>query len=163
GVPTVNILDAVRDPAIFGSHFREPKTWRAWRAFLCTLFGLPLSEPLREVFTACTGRTTPLPDGYNEAWLGCGSRSGKSLGLALIAVYLAAFHDWRRYLTAGERATVMVIASDRKQSRVILGYIRGLLQSVPMLAGTIEAETAESLTLSNKVVIEVHTASFKST
>jgi hypothetical protein len=57
----------------------------------------------------------------------------------------------------------MIIASDRRQAKVIFGYVRGLLQSVPMLAQTIEAETAESITLSNRCVIEIRTASWKST
>jgi len=45
---------------------------------------------------------------------------------------------------------------------VILRYVLGLLKSVPMLAQLIEAETRESITLRNRVVIEVHTASFRS-
>ena len=80
--------------------------------------------------------------------------------LALIAVFLACFHEWRRHLTPGERGTVMIVAADRKQARVILRYIRGLLTGVPMLARLIERETAESFDLNNSISIEVGTASF---
>ena len=38
------------------------------------------------------------------------------------------------YLAPGERATIMVIATDRRQARVIFRYIRALLTMVPMLA-----------------------------
>jgi hypothetical protein len=39
--------------------------------------------------------------------------------LALIAVFMTCFHDWRPYLGPGERGTVLVIAADRKQARGI--------------------------------------------
>jgi hypothetical protein len=42
-----------------------------------------------------------------------GRRGGKSLILSAIAVYLAAFVNWRKYLVGGERATIVVIAADR--------------------------------------------------
>ena len=81
---------------------------------------------------------------------------------ALVAVYLACFRDYRGMLAPGEVATVMLIASDRKQARVVMRYITGLLDSVPMLRQLVAHRTAESVTLSNRVVIEVHTASFRS-
>src|SRR4029078_2872073 len=99
----------------------------------------------------------------SEAWLICGRRAGKSFVLALCAVFLACFHDFRQYLALGERGTVLIVATDRKQARTILRYIRGLLTNVPMLARMIERETAEGFDLSNSVTIEVGTASFKST
>ncbi len=75
-----------------------------------------------------------------EAWLVCGRRAGKSFVLALVAVFLAGFKDWRPYLGPGERGTVMIIAADRKQARVIMRYVKGLLDTVSMLAQLIEAE-----------------------
>jgi hypothetical protein len=83
--------------------------------------------------------------------------------LATVAVFLAAFRDWRPFLGPGERGTIMIIAADRRQARVCMRYIIGLLRSVPMLAQLIESETRESISLRNRVVIEVHTASFRST
>jgi hypothetical protein len=149
------------DLQVFGTAFRDQRTWRAWEAFLAALFGLSMTPAQRQLFNECTGGRAPPQGGTNEAWLVCGRRSGKSFTLSLIAVYLACFRDWRPYLTAGERGTIMIIASDRKQARTIMSYIKGLLQSVDMLAATIEGETAESISLTNKVTIEIHTASFK--
>ena len=83
--------------------------------------------------------------------------------LACIAVWLAAFKDWRPFLGPGEIGTIMIIAADRKQSRVIMRYCCGLLKSVPMLRQLIDGETQESIQLRNRVCIEVHTASFRST
>jgi Terminase large subunit, T4likevirus-type, N-terminal len=132
-----------------------------WRAFLATLFGLPLGNEEQLKFRQCTGRDEPPQSGSNEAWLVCGRRAGKSFTLALIAVFLAAFRDWRPHLGPGEVATVVVIAADRKQARVIMRYCQGLLRSSPMLARIIEGERVETINLANRVALEIHTASFK--
>ena len=55
----------------------------------------------------------------------------------------------------------MILATDRKQSRTILRYIRALLTQIPMLARMVERETAEGFDLTNRIAIEVGTASFK--
>ena len=57
----------------------------------------------------------------------------------------------------------MVIATDRKQARVIFRYICALLTRVPLLARMIERKTVEAFDLSNSVSIEVQTASYRST
>ena len=57
----------------------------------------------------------------------------------------------------------MVSAGDRQQARVVFRYVRGLLESVPMLAAKIERQTSEAIHLSNRVSIEVHTASYRTT
>jgi hypothetical protein len=159
----MNIVTAMADPAVFGPQFRDPATWAAWRAFLCALFALPMTADELELYRRCTGRVRAPAVAFVEAWLVCGRRAGKSFMLALTAVFLASFKDWRSYLGPGERATVMIIAADRRQARVILRYVLGLLRNVPMLARTIERERAESIDLTNRVSIEIHTASFKTT
>jgi hypothetical protein len=71
--------------------------------------------------------------------------------------------QWRPYLAPGERGTVLVLAADRKQARVIMRYVRGLLTRVPMLARKVVRETAESFDLDNATTIEVATASYRTT
>jgi hypothetical protein len=126
------------DANLFASWFRDPVSWAAWRAFLKSLFALPMNHAEFATYKECTRRTVPPSAPATEAWLVCGRRSGKSFVLALVAVFLACFHDFSRYLTRGERATVMILAADRRQSRVILRYIHGLLTGVPMLKRMIE-------------------------
>src|SRR5262249_57612126 len=101
--------------------------------------------------------------GVTEGWVVWGRRAGKSFVLALVAVFLAAFKDWKPHLGPGERLTIMVIAADRRQARVIMRYCLGLLQGVPMLARIIATERSEGIDLSNRVSIEIHTARFKTT
>ena len=61
----------------------------------------------------------PPAEGISEWWCLAGRRGGKSLISALCGAYLALFHDYRRFLAPGERATVMLLASDVKQAPLV--------------------------------------------
>ena len=158
-----DILRAAADRAVFGQHFQRSKTWDAWFAFLAALFALPMSNEQLAIYQKHTGRNTVPTTACHEAWLVCGRRAGKSFMLAVVAVFLACFKDWRPYLGPGEVGTIMVIAQDRRGARTVMRFVLGLLQSVPMLKRQIVSTTQESVTLKNNVVIEIHTASFRST
>ena len=157
---TPTILDAVRDPRIFGRWFKNSESWQAWFAFLAALFGLPMTPEQLAVFQKHTGRTQPAPGGYFDATLVIGRRGGKSLAMALIAAYLAAFVDWRPYLTGGENGTIIIVAADRRQAATTLGYLREML-SIPLLKSMIVRETNELIELNNGITVEVVTASYK--
>jgi hypothetical protein len=159
----ISILDACNDPNLFRPWFaRDSKSWDAWFAFFAALFGLPMNAGQLATFSQCTGRTTPPSEPVQEAFMVIGRRGGKSFALALLGTYLGCFKRYRQYLAPGERATVMIIATDRRQARIILRYIRALLD-IPMLKSMVVREDAESFDLNNSVTIEVMTASFKST
>jgi len=147
----VNILQACADPRLFGPFFKKPATWTAWRVFLAALFALPMTAQEVAIYREHTGRDTPPIAPSTAAFLVIGRRGGKSFTMGLVAVYLACFKDYRQYLQPGERATVAVIAADRKQARVV------------MLKRTIERETSEGFDLKNAVTIEVTSASFRAT
>lgn len=159
---SVSILDACRDPNLFAPWF-ERGDWTAWHAFLAALFGLPMDDDALAIYQRHTGRTSAPTAPFREAWLVIGRRGGKSFTMALVAVYLATFRQYRQHLQPGERATVAVLAADRKQARTILRYIGGLLRGVPMLKRLIERETAEGFDLAGSVTIEVTTASSRAT
>lgn len=159
--PAFSILDAIDD--VFATWFRNRDSWRAWFAFLAALFALDMSEDQFATFKKHTGRADAPLAVAKEAWLVCGRRAGKSFMLAITAVYLAAFHDYRKYLVPGERGVVLVIARDRAQAAVIFNYIKALLTHVPVLSRLIDGTpTKESIHLTNDVSIQVATASFKS-
>lgn len=157
----MTILDAIHDPHLFRPLFKSLDTWRAWLTVLKALFALPMDEADRVLFASLTGRETPPENPVEECWLIVGRRGGKSFIVALIAVFLACFRDYRPFLGPGERGTLMVIATDRKQARVIMRYLTALLQSVPMLAAMIERQDSESIDLNNRVSIEITTASYR--
>jgi hypothetical protein len=156
----LSIIDVCSDPDLFGPWFKDVASWAAWFAFLKVIFGLLLSPDELELFQRCTGRHAVAAFGYLDACLIIGRRGGKSLILALIAAYLACFHDWAPYLTPGERGTIMIVAADRRQARTIFRYLRGML-SIPLLAGMIGRETADAIDLTNSITIEIQTASFR--
>lgn len=157
----MNILQAIDDPALFAPWFKDARTWATWRVFLAALFGLPMTADQLATYRQLTGRADVPSDEIGETWLVCGRRAGKSFILAVVAVYLACFRDYRPYLQPGERGTVIVIASDRRQARTIFRYARALLTRIPMLAKMIERSAAETFDLTNSVSIEIGTASFR--
>ena len=160
-VATINILAVMSDPNLLGGSF-QGDTWKAWKAFLKALFGLRLSTDEFETYTRHTGRFDAPGSDFLEAWLQVGRRGGKSIVIALVVVFLACFRDYSQYLAPGERATIMVIAADRKQARVVMRYVVGFLKEVSFLSRTIVRQTMDSIDLENRVTIEVHTASFRS-
>ena len=156
------ILKAMDHEHLWRRWFREPAGWGPWQAFLSALFGLGLSEPDLALFQRCTGRASPRAGGYSEAWLVCGRRAGKSFVLALVACYLAACREWRPYLAPGEVGTIKIIATDRRQARVIHRYCRALLTEVPTLKELVVRETETEIELRNSVLLEIQAASFRS-
>ncbi|WP_245462015.1 hypothetical protein [Shinella sp. JR1-6] len=161
----IDILQACREPQLFAPWFKNRDNYEAWFAFLAALFGLPMTAEQLAIYQRHTGRQEAPTEAANEAWLIIGRRGGKSFVSSLVAVYLACFFDYEQYLAPGERGTVMIVAADKKQARVILRYIGAMLTKIPMLrAMMLKAEvTANGIDLSNSVSIEVGTASFRST
>ena len=161
---TWTITEAWAHPGLFGPHFRG-NSWINWLIWCKTLMAEPLSDAEAEVFRECTGRTTVPKSPFTEAALIVGRRGGKSRILALIAVFLACLRSYTKYLAPGEVATIAIIAADRKQARAIFRYTLGLLQNIKALQQFIDPKglTAETITLKNRVVIEIQTASFRVT
>lgn len=158
----MTILEAMRDPALFGPWFRDRETWRAWEAFLACLFGLPFTNlEMQAIYEKHTGRKLPPSIPAREAWVVVGRRGGKSQIAALVAVFLACFRDYRPHLAPGEVGTLPVIAADRRQARTVMRYISGLFENVPLLQALVRNQTRDSIELTNRVTIEVHTANFR--
>lgn len=158
----MNIKDVMTDPALFGEQFGGD-SFSAWRTLLAGFYGLPLADDELPHWQALTGRQNAPEAAHDELWLVVGRRGGKTQNAALLAVYEAAFKDYSDRLSPGEVATVMLLAADRKQARSVFRYISGLFESNPMLARLVVREDKESIELSNRTAIEVHTASFRAT
>jgi hypothetical protein len=157
----LSILDALDEPGLLGAAIRDPESWKPWRAFLTAAFGLPMDDGAAELFRACTGRSELPVAPFQFLWLVCGRRGGKSFCMATMAVFLACFRDWRRYLSPGERAVVLLVASDREQAKILVRYIQGIL-ATPLLAPLVENTTADSVDLRGSVTVEVVTRSYRS-
>jgi hypothetical protein len=156
----LSIVDAAEHAELLGGWFQDKTSWSAWFVFLRAMFGLALDDEGLALFQQCTGRSAPRSGGYLETSLVISRRGGKSLILALIATYLGCFFNWRPFLVAGERGSIVVVAGDRRQAGVILRYVKAFL-AIPALASMIERETADTIDLDNGVTIEIQTASFR--
>ncbi|QKK02740.1 MAG: hypothetical protein HND55_08825 [Pseudomonadota bacterium] len=156
----MNIRDAMTNPDLFGDLFAGD-SWHAWRALLAGFYGLSLTDAEREPFQAVTGRERPPDKPSDELWMAIGRRGGKSHIAALLAVFEACFRDHSENLSPGEVATVFVVAADRRQARVVMRYVEGLIDGNPMLARMVTKRTTESVELSNRTVIEVGTCSIR--
>lgn len=156
----VSIRECMTDPALFGGQFGGD-SWKAWRALLAAFYGLPLDRAEHRIFASITGRQRAPTSAAEELWLVVGRRGGKTNAAALVAVFEACFRDYADRLAPGELATVMIVAADRKQARSAFRYVSGLLHANPMLERMIVREDREAIELSNRCMIEVHTASFR--
>ena len=156
----MNLLEALDDEQLFKSRMAGP-SWDGWRTALAALFGLPLDPAGLDLFRRCTGRQTAPTSQVSEFWAIIGRRGGKTFVLSLVAVWIAAFRDFRPYRQEGELVTVLLVAADRTQSRSAFNFIRGLLRGVPMLRRQIVRETADEIELANGVLIEVATNSYR--
>jgi hypothetical protein len=156
----LTIDKAFEDPKIFGSLIKDQSTWTSWKVVLKAIFGLPMDPVELKTYKKHTGRKRVPENPFSEVFLIIGRRGGKSFISALIAVYLAVFRDWKQYLSPGERGFIMCIASDRKQAKVVLDYIRAILR-LPVFRKLVTSELKEEIELSNQVTISVVTCSYR--
>jgi hypothetical protein len=158
----MNILGALDDPHLLGASIRDAESWKPWRALLAAAFRLELSEKDElALYRQCTGRRVPPGAPAAFLWLVIGRRGGKSFAMALIAVYLAVFHDWRKYLSPGERAIVLLVGADKEQAKILHRYCQGIL-SAPILQSMVWNVTASEIELKGGVTVEVVTRSYRS-
>jgi hypothetical protein len=151
---------ALSDNRLLGS-ILHGDSWHAWRVLLTAIMGEALTEDERVIFSALTGREREPGEPCEEFWGVIGRRGGKSRAMAVLAVFLAAFKDYSGVVVVGERPTVLVLAQNVRQAGILLSYIAGIFESVPMLAAMVKNRTQESIELSNNVTIEVRPANFR--
>lgn len=157
-----NIIEAVNDEHLFRPIFKDLSTWSNWLTCLKTIFAIPFenSEELA-IYQAHTGRKNPPEKPFSEIFLVIGRRGGKSRIASVVATFLACLRSYAEVLAPGEKGIVLLVSNDRRQSRVTFRYVMGIFNTVPILKGLIERETAEAIDLSNGTSIEIHTASFR--
>jgi hypothetical protein len=159
GAPSFH--DALVDPNLFGATFNDP-SFAAWHLLAKAIEGDSLDTAERAVFEELTNRSRPPTSPPDEIWIVKGRRSGGSLFASAFAVYTGAFGSFGARLAPGEVATIMLLAADRRQARVLMHYCAGFIDQSPLLTSLVVNRTAESLTLSTRVTIEIHTSSFRS-
>lgn len=160
----MNIIDFLEYPDFCGDGFNA-ESWEAWKAVLSGAFAIPMNEERLTKFRALAGDREPPTERVRELYAVVGRRAGKSHVMAATAVYLAtvgvAIDKMTERLAAGERAYVTLIATDKEQAKIMLGYIIGLIEDSPALARMIVRRTTDALELNNRVTIQVTTGSYR--
>jgi hypothetical protein len=157
--PVITMRRAL-DKRLLGSAL-DGDSWAAWRTMLIACMGEPLTDDELEIFTRVTGRTRS-PSRRVEEFIGViGRRGGKDRAASVLASYIAAFIDWSSVLSKGERGLVLCIGADQRQAKITRDYIEGVFASSPALSKLVTNRTADTIELSNGIVIEVRAASFR--
>ena len=131
--PKVTLTEALISPDLFGKVFSSASFW-TWRTLGKVIDDIPLTEQREiDLFKQCTGRTQLLNRHdrrlLRRLILLVGRRGGKDRFFSAVAVWRAALCcDWRRYLSPGEQAVVLLLGRDKKQAAILRRYCRGLLQ-----------------------------------
>jgi hypothetical protein len=157
--PIVTLSQALADRELFGEVFAEPSYW-TWKTVAKVIDGAPLDEREAVLFRECTGRTRlpvgPVRDIINLT----GRRGGKDRFLSAVAVWRAALcADWRKHMSAGEPAVVLLLGADRRQAMILRRYCEGLLEA-PRLRREIKRNVRGSdnvVEFKNGAVVEVGT------
>jgi hypothetical protein len=150
----------LRDQALLGTALGDLSTWKTWVVALRAAFALPLDDGERAIFASIAGGRGVPERRVRELWCVCGRRSGKSRMAAALSVYFACFVEHK--LVPGEVGMVLTIANTVDQARVVLTYVKGFLESSPILRGEVESINAQEVTLKNGIVIACHSNSFRS-
>jgi hypothetical protein len=156
----ITMRAALEDKALLGEILVGP-SWEAWRVLLIAAWGEALTDEERVIYTRLTGRSSEPLQRCEELVAIVGRRGGKSRAIAAMIVFIACFVDHSSVLAVGERGTVLCLAPTARQAGVVLDYVVGILESTPLLSGTIRSKTADSISLSNGIEIAIRPASFR--
>jgi hypothetical protein len=156
----VTMRRALEDPKLLGTCL-PGESFLPWRALLIAAMGEPLTEEERALYQKRTGRAREPGQTVKELWVFGGRRAGKTCAGATLAVYLAGLRDYRSKLRIGERGRVLFIAQTMEQARIGFDYAAEMFESIPSLRRRVVKRTADTLTLSNGINLEVHAANFR--
>lgn len=159
--PTVTLIDALTDPSLFEPWFRG-ESWSGWRAVVKAMDALPMSDDEIEFFKSIAGGRSPPKHPVREFYAATARRTGKDSVASGIGAYSAAFFDQQDRLRPGERATILCLACDQSQARIVLNYIRSYFSDIPMLRSMVTRETKSGFELNNFVDITVASNDYRS-
>ena len=156
----VSMREALEDPAYFGG-LLPGESWRPWRVLLIAIVGEALTDEERITFESLTGRAREPLELVEEFWAVIGRRGGKTRAMAVLAAFIAACCDHRHILAPGERGVLPILAASTLQAGQAFNFVAGIFSAAPNLKPLIENVTADTLSLSTGVDIQVRPASFR--
>jgi phage terminase large subunit-like protein len=155
---TLDFPAAFDDPHLFGPFFQGP-SWDGWRAIGRAADALPMTPQQLITFGELAGGREPPKRRVRELWVAAGRRAGKGSFVSARATFASLQHY--EGLRPGETPTIVCLAVDKQQARIILRYIKGFFEQIELLQGLVERETADGLLLTNGCEILVMTNSLR--
>jgi hypothetical protein len=160
----MNIIQFLENPDLMGESYGGA-SWEAMKSVLCGAFAVPMADDRLKLFNKLAGGRVAPAAAVKELYIIASRRSGKSDTIGATAVYLATvgvmLTNTLDRLSVGERAYISIIAPDRDQAGLLIGYIKGKMNESAVLSAMIDRETTDGLDLNNRVSIRVNTASFR--
>jgi len=149
----IDIITFATDPRYLNLSFKERP---AQEVLLRVLYGLPLDRKQVRIYRKLTSNKREFESGQEKTeavWV-LGARSGKSLLASIIALYEATRNRWQQYLSKGEFAYIVVIATRQKQAeQIIQANCSRLIENSPALRGIVKELYQTELTLTNNMKI----------
>ena len=123
--PAISLSRALADETLFGGTFALPSFW-TWKVVAKLIDGLPLAQPREiELFKQCAGRSQLPTKPVRRMIILAGRRAVKDRFLSAVAVWRAALCvNWRKHISVGEGAVVILLGADKKQSRYLAPLLR---------------------------------------
>ena len=155
----ITTSEAMASPEAVRSPFFKGPSWNTWKAVVKAADAELMTDAELALFRLVAERDPPTKP-VRELVIVAGRGAGKDSVAAAIAAVAAVNFDPKR-LRPGERAVVMCLAVDREQAKIAFGYIAALFREIPALAKLVTRVDSETIELSNRVDIEVHTNNFR--
>ena len=152
--------EALNRPDLLADFFSGP-SWATWKAVLRAYDALALDDDELALFHEVAGDRDPPTQPVKELACIIGRRGGKDSAASAIAT-IASLQDYSGRLRPGERPSVLCLAVDREQAKIVLNYIRGYFREVPLLRALVAQETETGVELINGVEIVIATNSYRS-
>jgi len=153
----MNIIESIHDRALLGANpcFADLRTWKAQLVLLSAIYGLDLDPEGVALFKKHTGRSryAPPPGGWPIVEFLVGRQSGKTEISAAFVTYAAVSAPLVR---GGQRYALLVAQNQRGACRNAFARVKAYFDASPTLRRMIVAETQDSLTLSNNIVIAAY-------
>jgi hypothetical protein len=163
----ITVRQALEDPAWLGSMLGG-ESFAVMRTLLIAAMGEALTAAEMLIFTELTGRTETPGQAVEELWVIAGRRSGKTRAIGTLAAYLAGCCDYRAILGPGERGVLPIMAANTLQAGQCYNFIRGIFTNIPRFAALVEqlggrhgGITTDTISLKNRIDIQVRPASFR--
>lgn len=133
----VSVREALESKEWLGTILGGP-SFSVMRVLLIAAMGEKLTAEELAIFEQVTQRKKAPTEAADELWIIVARRSGKTLGIAALAAYLAGCCDYRAVLGPGERGMLPILAGSVQQAQTLMNFVKGIFMDA-------EAAKAEAL------------------